>query len=123
MTWCLGAIFSLLKHLALEEGVMITRKDWNEKGYDGLIPSSRRGGKPPRLKEKDIEILQELLQQRDFWTTKEVRLLILKEFDVNLSYDQVRRILRERLKMHFGKPYPRDYRRPERCSREVREGA
>jgi transposase len=70
MTWCLGAIFSLLKHLALEEGVMITRKEWNEKGYDGLLPSTKRGGRPPLLGEKDLERLRELLRGKDFWTTK-----------------------------------------------------
>jgi hypothetical protein len=63
--------------------------------------------------------------ERDFWTTKEVRLLIREEFEVKLSQDQVRRILRERLKMHFGKPYPRDYRRPpdaeERLEKEIKK--
>jgi hypothetical protein len=68
------------EQIAPRHQVMITGKDWNEKGYDGLLPSQERGGKPPRLKEKDIERLQELLQQKDFWKTKEVRFIILKEF-------------------------------------------
>ena len=41
-----------------------------------------------------------------------MRLLIRDEFAVELSQDQVRRVLRDKLNMRFGKRYPRDYRRP-----------
>jgi multiple sugar transport system substrate-binding protein len=53
-----------------------------------------------------------LLQKKGLWIIKEVKLLIRKEFRVKLSQAQVIGILREKLKMHFGKLYPRDYRRP-----------
>lgn len=88
-------------------------KDWNEGGYQGLLPSPRRGGRPPRLKKEELDRLRRLLQGRSYWTTKEVRHLIQEEFGVQLSCAQVGRILREKLKMRFGKPYPRDYRRPQ----------
>lgn len=88
-------------------------KDWNERGYHGLPPSPRRGGRPPRLKGEDLDHLRKLLRERGFWTTKEVKLLIREEFGVQLSCDQVRRILSEKLRMRFGKPYPRDHRRPQ----------
>jgi transposase len=41
-----------------------------------------------------------------------VKALIQEEWGVDYSDDQVVKILRQRLKMHFGKPFPRDYRRP-----------
>ncbi|GAB6162846.1 hypothetical protein JCM12298_29950 [Desulfothermus naphthae] len=33
-------------------------------------------------------------------------------FDIEYSQDHVVRILRDKLKMHFSKPYPMDYRKP-----------
>ena len=54
-----------------------------------------------------------MLKEKESWTTKEVRGLIKERFGVEFSEDQVVRILRQRLKMHFSKPYPMDYRRPE----------
>ena len=42
--------------------------------------------------------------------------LIMKE----LSEDQVRRILKEKLGMHLSKPYPQDYRRPENAEEILR---
>jgi len=87
-------------------------RDWNTKGYQGLLPSSGKRGRPPRLKEKDLERLRELLSQKDGWTTKEVCQLIREEFQVELSYHQVRRILKYKLKMRLCKPYVKDYRRP-----------
>jgi len=37
--------------------------------------------------------------------------LVNEKFGVELSEDQIRRILRNKLAMHFSKPYPKDYRR------------
>lgn len=54
-----------------------------------------------------------MLEQKEYWTTKEVRELLRERFQVDLSEDQVVRILRGKLGMHFSKPYPVDYRRPE----------
>jgi hypothetical protein len=38
--------------------------------------------------------------------------LIQEALGVDYSDDPVVKILRQRLKRHFGKPFPRDYRRP-----------
>jgi hypothetical protein len=64
------------------------------------------------LGKEDIERLKGYRKERPFWTTKEVRHQILERFNIELSENQVRRILREKLKMNFSKPYPKDYRRP-----------
>jgi len=49
--------------------------------------------------------------RKNDWTTAEVQHLIQSQFGVSYSLDQVRRILKS-FGMFFGKPYPRDYRRP-----------
>jgi transposase len=59
-----------------------------------------------------LTALKALLEDRPFWQTREVRTLIREHFGVTLSESQVRRILRNKLGMHFGKPYPGDAKRP-----------
>jgi len=86
---------------------------WNQEGYEGIKGKGGKGGRPPRLPDEDIERLKEMLKEKEYWTTKEVRGLIKERFQVDLSQDQVVRILKYKLKMHFSKPYPLDYRRPE----------
>jgi hypothetical protein len=70
-------------------------------------------GKPPKSGKEEIKRLEEYLKQKPFWATKEVRFLIKERFERELSEDQVRRILRDKLKMSFSKLYPKDYRRAE----------
>lgn len=86
--------------------------DWNKKGYKGLKEKLPSKGKPPKLDKEDLKKLKEYLKEKPFWTTKEVRVLIKERFSIELSENQIRRILREKLVMNFSKPYPKDYRRP-----------
>jgi len=81
--------------------------------------SKNKGGRPPKLSKDDLEDLREILKSKDYWTTKEVRVIIKEVFKKELSEDQVRRILREKLKMRLSKPYPHDYRRPEDAERVI----
>jgi hypothetical protein len=50
--------------------------------------------------------------ERPIWNTKEVRFLVKKEIQCKVSWNQIRRVLWNRLKMFFGRPYPTDYRKP-----------
>ncbi|MEM3191716.1 MAG: winged helix-turn-helix domain-containing protein [Candidatus Parvarchaeota archaeon] len=52
-----------------------------------------------------------MLEMRDDWSTREVRVLIEEKFGVEYSMKHVREMLR-RIGMKFEKPYPHDYRRP-----------
>ena len=81
-------------------------------GYDGLKESANQGGRPAKLSENDLKWLEETLKEKDYWTTKEVRQVILEKFAVDLSDDTVVRLLRHELGMRFSKPYSIDYRRP-----------
>jgi putative transposase len=97
-------------------------REWNRYGYDGLeSKEDLRTGRPSRLSSEDLKRLEGLLRGREFWLTSEVVELILKEFEVRLSDDQVRRILKGKLGMNFSKPYTKDYRRPDNAE-EILEG-
>jgi transposase len=87
-------------------------RNWNEEGYEGIKNKPNPGGRPPKLNKEDLEKLKEELKKKDYWTTQEVKIRLLDKFGVDLSEDQVRRILRGKMNMHFSKPYPIDYRRP-----------
>lgn len=87
------------------------QRRWNKDGYVGLIPRYD-GGRPSKLTEEQKKELKLLLKERDDWNTNEVRNLINEKFDLKYSLKQVRIILRK-FGMKYGKPYPRDYRRPD----------
>ena len=82
-------------------------RDWNTKGYSGLVPSKReKVGRPPKLSAEELGQLKKMLDKKADWTVEEVRALIAKEFGVSLSNSQVWRILRKKLRMVL----PRSYR-------------
>ena len=86
---------------------------WNDLGYEGLLPSPNKRGRSPRLTDEDLEDLRGILEFKDYWTRKEVAVLIKEVFMKKLSEDQVRRILRDKLGMRLSKSYQREYRRPD----------
>ena len=98
--------------IAIPTGYLWIRQ-WNQEGYEGIRSKQSKAGRPPGLSEEDLKKLEGLLKEKEYWTTKEVRGLIKERFGVEFSEDQAVRILRHKLKLHFSKPYPMDYRRPE----------
>jgi putative transposase len=97
--------------LNLSTGYVWIRK-WNAEGYEGLKDKDTRTGRPPKLDEDDMVKLKEILNGRDYWTTKEVVKEIKVQFGVDLSYHQTIKVLRDKFGMRFSKPYPMDYRKP-----------
>jgi len=98
-----------------EPTVYVWVRAWRERGYRGVCHPTETGGeagRPPSLDDSDLAALKGLLEERPFWQTREVRTLIREHFGVSLSESQVSRILRDKLGMHFGKPYPHDAKRP-----------
>lgn len=97
-------------------------RNWNQFGYAGLLESpGGNAGRPPQLDGVDLDYLSQLLKEKVCWTTAEVRELIKTTFGINYSPSQVARILRKRLNMHFGKPFPHDYRRPDNAEELLKE--
>jgi transposase len=87
---------------------------WNDDGKDGLRNDrGKGGGKPPKLTKNDIKELERILrQEKEWWTTKEVRILIKDKFGIKYSDDQIVRILKN-FGMNHAKPFPHDYRKPD----------
>lgn len=92
---------------------------WNREGFDGLIPRYA-GGRPSRLTGEQRESLMKMLERRDDWSTKEVRVLIKEKFGVEYSMKHVRELLR-RFGMRFGKPYLHDYRRQKSAEDDLKK--
>jgi len=94
-------------------------KAWNKYGYKGLIPNFG-GGRPSKLTEEQKEELKKTLRSKENWMTNEIIGLIKKKFGVSYGPRQVSRILRS-FGMHYSKPYPEDYRKPENAKEILRE--
>jgi putative transposase len=88
----------------------IWQNRWNEMGYEGIIPRYA-GGRPSKISEQQKSELEKILRRKESWTTKEIKDVISREFNVDYNLKQIYIILRD-MGMNFGKPYPRDYRRP-----------
>lgn len=88
----------------------IWQERWNEEGYEGLSPRYA-GGRPSKLTDQQKIELEQMLRQKDSWTSKEVRNLIIEKFGVEYTIKQVL-VIAKQMKMKFAKPYQRDYRRP-----------
>ncbi len=93
-------------------GYVWVRK-WNEEGRNAFAEKENKGGRPSALSDIEIMELKEELKKKEFWTTKEVQDEVLRKFNLNVSDDTIIRLLRNKLKMHFSKPYPVDYRKPD----------
>lgn len=61
---------------------------WNIDGQNGLKPRFA-GGSPSKLSNEQKEKLKILLNEREKWSTKEIKELILKEFAVQYTHKQV----------------------------------
>ena len=85
-------------------------KRWNYGGLEALKPTPREG-KAPKLSLEKQEELRRVLEERNHWTTREVKVQIEERFGVTYSVRSVSRLLR-RLGMRYAKPYPKDYRKP-----------
>jgi transposase len=83
---------------------------WKTEGYEGLIHKKGQGRKP-KLSVEDLKLLKKKLEKRDDWLTWEIQSIIKKDFHVNISYSHTTRLMREKFKAKFGKPYTHDYRR------------
>ncbi|KXA94163.1 hypothetical protein AKJ37_07895 [candidate division MSBL1 archaeon SCGC-AAA259I09] len=92
---------------------------WNERGVEGLKPNFGGGG-PSKLSDKERKELREILTERNDWTTKEIRNLVEEKFGVGYSRSHLRRILKS-MGMNCGKPYQKDYRRPENAEEKLKE--
>ena len=85
------------------------QEDWNKGGYAASIPNFG-GGRKSKLTDEQINELRTLLENKDYWTTREVMELIKEKYDVEYSQKQIGVILHS-FNMYHSKPYTLDYRK------------
>jgi transposase len=85
--------------------------EWNEGGFERLMPSFG-GGRPPKLDEDEQQELLELLREGQPWKSQEIQHLIKREFDVEYHPDYLGTFLRK-LGLSYAKPRPKRPNRPE----------
>lgn len=84
---------------------------WNQGSYAALIPKFG-GGRKSKLTDEQIKEVKTLLENKDYWTTREVLELIKEKYGIEYSQKQIGVILHS-FNMYHSKPYTIDYRRPE----------
>jgi putative transposase len=84
---------------------------WNQEGYEGLLHKSG-AGRPSKLNIEEMLKLKTILENKDFWTTEEIKDLIRNKFGINYCLNSIRKLLRK-IGMKHNIPYCLDYRRPE----------
>ncbi|NJD77590.1 MAG: PAS domain S-box protein [Candidatus Methanoperedens sp.] len=78
-------------------------REWNKRGYESVKEKENKGGRPPRLSDKDLLQLEKYLEENKQWKTKEVKKLVKDRFDVDFSDDQIARIIKQKLNTGFSK--------------------
>jgi Transposase and inactivated derivatives len=95
------------------------QEDWNKGGYAALIPNFS-GGRKSKLTDEKINELRTLLENKDYWITREVLELIKEKYGVEYSQKQIGVILHS-FNMYHSKPYTLDYRRPEDAEESLKK--
>ncbi|MFC6767630.1 IS630 family transposase [Natrinema soli] len=86
-------------------------EDWNEGGFEELMPSFG-GGRPPKLDEDQQEELVEMLREDQPWKSQEIQHLLQEEFAVEYSPNYLGTFLRD-LGLSYAKPRPKRPHQPE----------
>ena len=71
-----------------------------------------KSGRRSRLSDEDKKELKDMLGKNDSWTTREIQDLVKREFGVEYSSWQIKRIIKS-FGMKYAKPLQKDYRRLE----------
>src|SRR3972149_499884 len=85
--------------IALSTGYQLVR-GWDENGYESVKDKKNKGGRPPKLSKDDLQQLRRFLEKKKNWKTRDVQNLIKEKFGVDLSEDQVSRIMKHKLGLH-----------------------
>ena len=92
-----------------EETLLEWNNQWDNGGYGALSRKSGQGRKS-KLNDEEWEEVYKIMSKRNDWTLHEIADEIKTKYGVSYSFAHLAKILKEKLKMHFAKPYPKDYR-------------
>lgn len=93
--------------------------NWIEAGYEAMLVK-KRDGRPPKLNKEQKKKLKKLLEEKEYWTTKEINEYIKVNFGVEYKKSRLYDLLKE-LGLKLSKPYILDVKRPENAE-EILEG-
>ena len=96
-------------------------KKWNEEGPDGL-GHKKGAGRPQFLSEIQFEELKGFIKSNDSLGTKDVHYFIKKNYNIDYSLKQVRKIIKK-LEYSWIKPYPIFSKSPENAKEIMKENA
>ena len=82
---------------------------WNDRGVDSLIPKVSTG-RPSSMTDDQKRLLMEQVSKKNM-TTNDVRRFISERMKIDYSEKQVHVILKK-MGFRHAKPYPKDYRQP-----------
>jgi len=81
-------------------------KEYNEKGFDGLMPNYGNCGRHSLLTDKQKQELKKILSNpEETYTLKDAHNIIKEKFGVDYSTKQVWVITRKELGLNYGKPF------------------
>jgi putative transposase len=84
---------------------------WNAGGYEDLKPDFK-GGYEPRISSQTWDKILEEVKDKAM-TLRDVQVYVNTKYGANYVYNSVWYWVRKKKKAPYGKPYPRDTRRPE----------
>ena len=92
---------------------------WNKGGIKNL--ERRKGSKgQSKLSDKEFKLLDEIIQERNLKTSKEVHHVIKKEFNVDYSIRQIERIMKK-LDYTYTKPYKEYSKMPDDAEYQMKK--
>jgi len=95
-------------------------KEWNEKGYDGLIPRFT-GGPKPKLADSEWDKIVKEIEGKGM-TLKDVAVYVKDTRGVHYEYKGVWEVLRRKRRVPYGKVYKMNRKRPEDVAEEILKG-
>lgn len=87
------------------------KRAWNAGGYDKLNPDFK-GGYEPQISSSTWDEIIKYAKDKAM-TLQDVQVYVNTEYGANYTYSSVWYWVRRKKKVPYGKPYPRDIRRPE----------
>ena len=97
-------------------------KNYDEKGFDGLIADYSNCGSECRLTDEQLAELREIITDpNEHYDIKRVQRLIEEKYEVKYSYKQVWVITRQKLKLNYREPNLRYLEAPEDAEEQFKK--
>ena len=96
-------------------------REWNEHGYDGLMPHFTGGPKPKLPASEWDKIVKEI--ENKGMTLRDVAVYVKDTRGIHYAYKGVWEALRRKRHIPYGKPYKRNRKRPDNAEEILKRGS